>query len=111
EVGHWPWGRNKVAALIDELFDRQKIAVAGFDIVFAEADESSGLQRLKQLAAGELKDTPGFTQRLEQMQASLDYDAVFGKSLAKRAVVMGYYFTGDTEAKGVLPTPVMKKED
>src|SRR5436190_408185 len=60
EVGHWPWGRNKVGALMDELFDRQKIAVAGFDIVFAEADESSGLPRLKQLAQNELKDAPGF---------------------------------------------------
>jgi adenylate cyclase len=111
EVGHWPWGRNRVADMVDELFDRQQVAVVGFDIVFAEADESSGLKRLRQLAQGELKDAPGFAARLEQIQGSLDYDALLAKSLQKRPVVLGYYFTGDTQAKGVLPTPVMRKEE
>jgi adenylate cyclase len=111
EIGHWPWGRNKVAQMLDELFDRQKIAALGFDVVFAEPDDTSGLPRLKQLAQGELKDMPAFTSRLEQMQASLDYDALFAKSLARRPVVLGYYFTGVEESKGVLPPPVMRKED
>jgi adenylate cyclase len=39
EVGRWPWGRNRLADLVDELFDRQKVALAGFDVVFAEPDE------------------------------------------------------------------------
>src|SRR4029453_9743271 len=39
EVGRWPWPRNRVAAMVDELFDRQKIELLGFDVVFAEADE------------------------------------------------------------------------
>jgi adenylate cyclase len=111
EIGHWPWGRNKVAQMLDELFDRQKVAALGFDVVFAEPDDTSGLPRLKQLAQGELKDMPAFTSRLEQMQSSLDYDALFAKSLARRPVVLGYYFTGVEESKGVLPPPVMRKED
>src|SRR3990167_4059365 len=36
EVGRFPWGRNKLAQLTDVLFDQQKIALLGFDIVFAE---------------------------------------------------------------------------
>jgi adenylate cyclase len=111
EVGHWPWGRNRLAALMDELFDRQKVAVVGFDVVFAEADESSGLPRLRQLAQGELKEAAGFVNKLDQMQSSLDYDALFAKSLAHRPVVLGYYFTGVDEAKGALPAPVMRKTD
>jgi adenylate cyclase len=111
EVGHWPWGRNKVAQLVDELFDRQKVAVVGFDVFFTEPDESSGLPRLKQLAQGELKDVPGFAGRIEQLQSSLDYDAVFAKSLARRPVVLGFFLTGVEETKGVLPAPVMRKED
>src|SRR4051812_43588098 len=43
EIGRWPWGRNRLATLVDELFDRQKVALAGFDVVFAEPDDSSGL--------------------------------------------------------------------
>jgi adenylate cyclase len=111
EIGHWPWSRNKLAQILDELFDRQKVAIVGFDVTFPEPDDTSGLPRLKQLAQGELKDAPGFTSKLEQLQASLDYDAIFAKSLARRPVVLGYYFTGVEESKGVLPAPVMRKED
>ena len=112
EVGHWPWGRNKLAAITDELFDRQKIALLGFDVVFAEADESSGLKRLSELAQNELRDQPGFVEKLRQLHGSLDYDALFAKALDKRAVVMGYYLSSDREGRtsGVLPEPVMGKD-
>src|SRR5688572_11729289 len=112
EVGRWPWARNRMADLVNELFDRQKVALVGFDVVFAEADESSGLKRLRQLAQGEMKDQPAFVERLNQMQASLDYDALFAKSLEKRPVILGYFFTGDAEGRtsGVLPAAVMQKE-
>ncbi|HEX2543251.1 MAG TPA: adenylate/guanylate cyclase domain-containing protein [Ramlibacter sp.] len=113
EVGRWPWSRNRVAEMVDELFDRQKIAILGFDVVFAEPDQSSGLARLRQLAAGELKDQPGFAERLAQLQPALDYDAVFARSLKDRPVVLGYYFNAnDREAResGLLPPPVMSRE-
>jgi adenylate cyclase len=60
EVGRWPWGRNRLAVMVDELFDRQKVALLGFDVVFAEPDESSGLKRLREMAQAELKDAAGF---------------------------------------------------
>ena len=112
EVGRWPWSRNRLAELMDELFDRQKAALVGFDVVFAEADESSGLKRLSELAQKELRDQPGFVEKLKQLQPSLDYDAMFAKSLEKRPVVMGYYLTSDRDGRtsGVLPAPVMTKE-
>ena len=112
EVGRWPWGRNKLADLVDELFTGQKIALLGFDVVFAEADESSGLKRLKQLAQNEMRDQPGFSDRLNQMQANLDYDAAFAKSLQGRPVVLGYYFTSDRDGRsnGLLPEAVMQKD-
>ena len=112
EVGHWPWPRNRVADLVDELYGRQKIALLGFDIVFAEADESSGLKQLQQLAKTELRDQPGFADKVSQLQPSLDYDGLFAKALDRRRVVMGYYLTSDREgrASGVLPAPVMGRE-
>jgi adenylate cyclase len=112
EVGRWPWGRNKMANLVNELFDRQHIAILGFDVVFAEADDSSGLKRLRQLASDELRDQAGFAERLGQIQNSLDYDAMFAKSLENRPVVMGYYLTSDRDGRtsGRLPAPVMQKD-
>lgn len=113
EVGRWPWSRNKLGALTDELFDRQKVALLGFDIVFAEADESSGLKRLEELARNELRDQPGFVDKLRQLQPALDYDAMFAKALEQRAVVLGYYLTSDRDGRtsGVLPAPVMGPQD
>jgi adenylate cyclase len=113
EAGRWPWSRNRLAQMVDELFDRQKIAILGFDVVFAEPDDSSGLKRLRQMAEDELRDAAGFQQRLKQLQDSLDYDAVFARALAKRPIVLGYYFTADREGRksGVLPAPVMTREN
>jgi adenylate cyclase len=93
EVGRFPWGRNKLAQLVDVLFEKQKVALLGFDIVFAEPDDSSGLSRLNDLARNELKDQPGFAERIRQLQSELDYDAVFARKLEKRPVILGYYFT------------------
>ena len=113
EVGRWPWARHRLGELVDELFDRQQVALLGFDVVFAEPDDSSGLKRLRQLAQGELKDAAGFAERVGQLQASLDYDAAFARSLQERPVVLGYYFTSDREGRtsGVLPQPVMTREN
>ena len=112
EIGRWPWPRNRLAELSNELFERQQVALVGFDIVFAEPDESSGLKQLQRLAKSELKDQPGFVARLSQMQDALDYDALFAKSLRGRPVVLGYYFTSDRGGRtsGVLPQPVVEKE-
>ncbi len=112
EVGRWPWGRNHLAELVDELFERQKAALVGFDVVFAEPDDSSGLKQLRRLAQAELKDQPGFADRLNQLQGTLDYDATFARSLRQRPVVLGYYFTSDRDGRtsGLLPEPVMQRE-
>ncbi|TFZ06830.1 adenylate/guanylate cyclase domain-containing protein [Ramlibacter henchirensis] len=113
EIGRWPWGRNRMAQLTDELFDRQQVAVVGFDVVFAEPDDSSGLKRLRQLAESELKDQPGFAARVDQLAPGLDYDAAFARSLRKRPVVLGYYFSSDRGGgrTGVLPAPVIRRQD
>ena len=112
EVGRWPWGRNKLAALTDELFERQKAAIVGFDVLFPEPDESSGVKRLRELASNELKDQPAFSERLQQLEASLDYDSLFAKSLEKRPVVLSFYLTSDRDGftNGVLPKAAMQKQ-
>lgn len=113
EVGRWPWSRNRMAQLMDELFERQQVALVGFDVVFAEADSSSGLLRLNELARNELKDQSGFAERLRQLQPALDYDGQFARALKDRPVVLGYYLSSETNARtsGVLPEPVLGTEE
>lgn len=109
EIGRWPWGRHHMARLVDELVLRQNVAVVGFDVVFAEPDDSSGLKRLRQLAEGPLRDQPGFAAQLTGLQDSLDYDALFARALQNRPVVLGYYFSNDSGqlTNGQLPAPTM----
>ncbi len=112
-VGRWPWPRHVVAALVEELVDRQGAALVAFDVVFAEPDESSGLPVLEDLASGRLRDSPGFAVALDDLRAELDRDARFARSLEGRPVLLGYYFTGGEDAlrAGELPAPVFRSED
>ncbi|MDF1485199.1 adenylate/guanylate cyclase domain-containing protein [Ramlibacter sp. H39-3-26] len=109
QVGQWPWSRDKLATLVRELFDRQGVAIVGFDIVFAEPDGSSGLPVLRRLAQGPLRENPQFQTQLAQLAPTLDHDALFAQAMRNRPVVLGYYFTSDRGGRmsGVLPAPVL----
>jgi adenylate cyclase len=112
EVGRWPWGRNKVAKLIDTLFAND-VAVVGFDIVFSESDQSSGLGQIKQLAETEFKDFPTFSERARKLESTLDYDRLLATALIQRPVVLGYFFDNSDDARqsGTLPKPVVEKSE
>ncbi len=110
EQGRWPWPRNKVAKMVDLLFERYQIDVLGFDVLFAERDESSGLKSLEALAQSELSANPAFNATLNRLRPQLNYDQVFADSLKNRRVVLGYYFRNEMEqgsSVGTLPAPVL----
>ncbi len=109
ELGHWPWGRDKMAALITKLFDKYGVSLVGFDVIWAERDESSGLKVLDRLAKSELRDVPRFSAALDVLRPQLDYDGMFAKAISGRPVALGYYFNFDEAARetGVLPEPVL----
>jgi adenylate cyclase len=112
--GHWPWPRHRIALLMDKLFDKYGIAVVGFDVVFAERDESSGIRVLEQLAERELKTVSGFLPVLEKIKPQLNYDEIFASRIKGRNVVLGYTFSSDAAdrapKKGFLPTAVLAQD-
>jgi len=108
ELGRWPWGRDKLSALVSELFDHYHVRLLGFDVVFAEPDDSSGLASLDALAKTRLKDDGPFQSAFQTLKPQLDYDARFAKALAGRPVVLGFYLSNSTGTNsGVLPAPVL----
>ncbi len=115
EVGRWPWSRNQVARMLDQLFDLYSVAVVGFDVVFAEADTSSGLKELEALSAGVLKNDENFRRVLAKSRHRLDYDSMLASSFKNRPVVLGYYFGNEIKEKsritGLLPQPVLTEQD
>ncbi len=103
--GRWPWPRDRLALLVDKLFDKYKIEVLGFDVVFAERDETSGIRVLDRLAGDTLSKNKQFQSEVDRLRPELDYDAIFGNKLRNRKVVMGYTFNKENEKKGQLPAP------
>jgi adenylate cyclase len=110
-LGRWPWRRDKISALLIKLFDEYGVVIIGFDMVFAEPDESSGLPVLDKLAKGRLKDAGQFQSALNELRPELDYDAIFATTLKNRPVVLGYYFNSEENAvrSGAIPEPVLPK--
>lgn len=105
EQGRWPWSRDKLAMLMNTLFDSYYINTLGFDVVFAEKDESSGLKNIQWMQQQYLKDNAAFADAFNQVKPKLNYDQLFADSIKNRKVVLGYYFqtSGDTNHIGQLP--------
>jgi adenylate cyclase len=112
--GRWPWPRDRMAVLLDKLFDKYEIAVLGFDVVFAERDESSGIRVLERLATREMREVPQFQSVLKQVKPQLEYDDIFARKMKDRKVVLGYIFSSDdpqlAPRKGILPGPIFTTE-
>jgi adenylate cyclase len=115
EVGRWPWSRDKLATLVDNLFSHYGASVVGFDIVFAEKDGSSGLTVFENLARDELSNNPQYLKAFTKIRPSLEFDRIFANSLRGEKAVMGYYFRhsvpqGESGVTGLLPPPVFKMD-
>ncbi len=111
EHGRWPWGRDKLAKMVNQLFDTYHINTLGFDVVFAEKDESSGLKNLEAIQKNYLQNNTEFSATLAEIRPQLDYDQLFADSLKNRKVVMGYFFAqdGGENRNGQLPAPLFTK--
>ena len=80
ELGQWPWPREHMAQLVQEVLHRQRASVIGFDAVFAES----------------------------QREGEGEGDERFAAALQGQAAVLGYYLTSDRQGRqsGVLPAPI-----
>ncbi|RAM64463.1 CHASE2 domain-containing protein [Herbaspirillum rubrisubalbicans] len=113
ELGRWPWSRDVVAQLVKQMTQTYQSQSVGFDVVFAEPDNTSGYGRLEDLARGPLKDVPQLAQQLRLLKPQMDYDARLAAALQGQPVVMGYAFSSEPGAvtKGQLPSPAFSLAD
>ncbi len=112
--GRWPWRRDKLAYLVDMLFDYYNIKLLGFDVVFSEPDTSGGIDLLEKLASGPLQKNTDFLSTLETVRPQLSYDDMFAKSLENRPIVLGYFASHINEKTpeiGILPTPLAAADE
>jgi len=113
ELGRWPWSRDRMAYIMDQLFNQYQVRLLGFDVIWAEPDKSSGFENFQKLARQMAPNNASLNQAFKKIAPELDFDARFAKSLDNRAVALGYYFNSNEDAReiGVLPEPVFFKED
>ena len=77
ELGQWPWPRNKIAQILENL-TASGVGVIGFDIVFAEVDQSSPHKVLKD-----------FNIKAVNIP---NYDDIFNTVVSQTPTVLGYQF-------------------
>jgi len=113
ELGRWPWARNRMAKIVDTLFEHYQIKLLGFDVIWAEPDKSSGLSTLQNLLIKNGPANENVLRSLKKLAPQLDFDSQFAKSLDGRPVVLGYYFNSNDDAReiGTLPEPALLKAD
>ena len=111
--GRWPWSRNKLARLLDQLFDVYAVNLVAFDVVFAEPEENTGLTVIEQLRQEHPQLDEVFSQRLKLLREGLDHDREFARAIQGRRVILGYFFsdagpTGRAPKVGMLPPPTFR---
>jgi adenylate cyclase len=116
ELGQWPWPRDTLADIVDNLFDGYGIKVLGFDVLFAEAEETSAERVIAEFESSEFAEQPAFRDKLELLRESLDSNIRFAESLIARDVVTGFVFKdsladNEPESTGVLPEPVIHADE
>jgi len=78
--GRWPWSRDRLALLVNRLNDDYNVSLTGFDVIFSERDESSGIRTMDLLAKSELKNDAGFQAQYSRIKPLLDLDNQFANS-------------------------------
>ena len=109
--GRWPWRRSVLAQLSDELFQRQQVAVLGFDMLFSEPEDDAYADIHQWLQDKNLRQELD-AMRLQQLHALTHSDSKLVDSLRGQKVVLGYYFSSnrDSGQTGSLPAPLNMKE-
>ena len=99
EVGQWPWPRNILAQLVDNLMKMGAVVVA-FDIVFAEPDRMNPAA-IADALKGLDEDTKN---KIRQFKSN---DEIFAEAIKRSRVVLGQS-TVENELEGVKLPPVKK---
>ncbi|WP_370277704.1 CHASE2 domain-containing protein [Pontibacterium sp.] len=94
--GRWPWSRDKVGALVDQLFDQYGVAIVGFDVVFSEPDTQLSQYTLQQISEGKADLS---LKELLNLSTYLYPDQRFASAIDARPVVLGFPFDHGTLVK------------
>lgn len=112
--GQWPWPRDKVARLVDTLFDGYGVRMLGFDAYFPEP-EASPARELAGAIEALRGDDEDLRRLLSDFASRSDPDQALSEALIARDAVLGFVFkdslaAGEPETAGVLPGPLLRSD-
>lgn len=81
EIGQFPWKRNVVAQMVDNLSNAKAVSI-GFDIMFSEADKTSPHLLIEEL---------GIADQLPE-EKKINYDELLATAVENSPTVLGYAF-------------------
>ena len=120
-LGRWPWPRDRLAQLVETLFDDDHAAALGIDLVLAEPDDQArtvhdALDALTQLAPDDAALRAGVARWQGTLEAHADHDARLARALAGHPVTLAYHFNHQAEpgvrstADAVVPPPITEAD-
>lgn len=101
--GRWPWPREKIAKLIENLRTSGVVVVA-FDVIFPEKQNNIADQVYQELKKENLA-IPAMDPLFQKIYPTFDNDSKFAKSISHMEVVLGISFLPTLQTEGLLPAP------
>ena len=116
-LGRWPWPRDRLAALVDTLFDDDHAAALGIDLVLSEPDDQGRVVRdalasLTRLAPDDAALRAGVARWQGTLEAHADHDARLAQALSGHPVTLAYHFNhqADPGSAAVPPSPITEAD-
>lgn len=107
--GHWPWPRNKIAALVDQLHKQGAVVIA-FDMFFSEKERNLADEVIAKIDTEHPENTV-VVDYLKQQAPLFDYDLKLANSLKSANAVLAIGFLKRAHSQNQLPEPLFKISD
>lgn len=104
-VGRWPWPRDRLATLTQNLFSKGANVIA-FDFTFPEA-ELNIVQEIRSKMEQE-HSSPQTIQELQKIEPLFNTDQKFANSLASGNCLLGYVLKEENIQNGSIPLPSLQ---
>ena len=97
KMGRWPWSREKIARIVDELV-KNGVKAVGFDVIFSESETNSAIETLEAIRSSGPLPAP-IRERLDQELQNADKDKILAETIKAHSpkLVMGAYYEAPTD--------------
>ena len=107
--GRWPWSRNKLALMVQQLFEHYKVQRGRLRRRVRRARHQLGPREPRGARQGRAaRTTPSTRPSSQQRAPDARLRPLFADEIGKYPVVLGFFLGGKTDKAGVLPPPDLR---